>query len=373
MTWKIPLFEIYWDEDDVKAVTDAVIKGTNWAIGPKIEEFETLIANYVGTKYAVTFNSGTSALHATMLALGIKHGDQVIVPSFTFIATPNAPLFVNADPVFADIEKETLGLNPDDVNHKITNKTKAIIPIHYGGCPCKIKELSEIAEDHKLVLIEDAAESFGAKIGNKMVGTFGTCAILSFCQNKLVTTGEGGAVVTDSADIYQKLKLIRSHGRLEISDYFTSTEYMDYITLGYNFRMSNIVASLGMSQLGKLDRIIEKRRNNANYLTNRIKKEIGAITPCISPDDFYHVYQMYTVIVDERDKLMRYLSERGIMTKVYFFPVHLTHFYKNVLQYKCRLPITEEVSKHVISLPIYPSLTTEDMDIIVEEIKDFYE
>ena len=169
MTWKIPLFKIYWDGEDVEVVTEAIKAGMNWAVGPNVEQFEDLIAKYVGTKYTVTFNSGTSALHAALLAHGIKAGDEVIVPSFTFIATANAPLFVGAKPVFADREEETFGLDPEDVKEKITEKTKAIMPIHYGGCACKIRELKEIAEDNNLLLIEDAAESLGARIKNKKV------------------------------------------------------------------------------------------------------------------------------------------------------------------------------------------------------------
>ena len=221
MTWKIPLFKIYWDEDDVEAVTESIRAGMNWATGPNVAKFEESIASYVGTEYAVTFNSGTSAMHAALLSHGIKEGDEVIVPSFTFIATANVPLFVGAKPVFADIEEDTFGLDPEDVKEKITEKTKAIIPIHYGGCPCKIRELKEIAQDHDLILIEDAAESFGAKVKDEKVGTFGDSAMLSFCQNKIITTGEGGVIVTNSEEIYEKLKLIRSHGRWETQDYFT--------------------------------------------------------------------------------------------------------------------------------------------------------
>jgi len=373
MSWKIPLFKIYWDEEDVEAVTEVIKSGMNWATGPNVERFEEMITSYVSTEYAVTFNSGTSALHAALLSHEIKQGNEVIVPSFTFIATANAPLFVGAKPVFADIEEETFGLDPEDVKEKITEKTKAIIPIHYGGCPCKIEELSEIAEDYNLFLIEDAAESLGAKIGDENVGTFGDCAILSFCQNKIITTGEGGAIVTNSKELYKKLKLIRSHGRLETSDYFTSTAYMDYITLGYNLRMSNIIASLGMSQLKKVDKIIKMRRKNAKYLTAKLRYEVEDVMPSTSPDGYHHVYQMYSVRVDERDELMKYLANKGIMTKVYFYPSHLTHFYKDILGYECKLPITEKISDHVITLPIYPDLTRDEMDTMVDEINKFYE
>ena len=315
MTRKIPLFKIYWDEEDVEAVTEAIRTGMNWAVGHNVGEFEDLIARYVGTEYAVTFNSGTSALHAALLAHGIKKGDEVIVPSFTFIATANAPLFVGAKPVFGDIEEETYGLDPEDVKAKITKKTKAIIPIHYGGCSCKIRELQEIAEDHNLILIEDAAESLGAIIGDKKVGSFGDSAMFSFCQNKIITTGDGGAIVTNSKKIYEKLKLIRSHGRLETSDYFSSTEYMDYITIGYNFRMSNLTAALGISQFKKINKIIGMRRDNAAYMSKKLSN-IESVTIQNSSKDFFHVYQMYTIRVRRRDDLMRYLRENGIMTKV---------------------------------------------------------
>ncbi len=374
MNWKIPLFKIYWDEDDVRIVSDAIKAGMNWAVGPNIERFEQMLGEYAGVKYCVVFNSGTSALHAAMLAHEIKQGDQVIVPSFTFIATANAPLFVGAKPVFADIEEETYGLDPENVKEKITDKTKAIIPIHYGGCPCKIRELKEIAEDYGLILIEDAAESLGARIGDKKVGTFGDSAMLSFCQNKIITTGDGGAIITDSREMYQKLKLIRSHGRLETSDYFSSTECMDYIILGYNFRMPNIVAALGVTQLKKVDKIIKMRRNNAKYLTARLKREIKEIITPNPPRDYYHVYQMYTIRVNNhRDGLRKYLADKGIMTKVYFSPVHLTRFYKNELGYACELPITEEISSQVLTLPMYPALTREEIDYIVEQIKRFFE
>jgi len=378
MTWKIPLFKIYWDEEDVEAVTEAIKAGMNWAVGPNVEQFEDLIASYVGTKYALTFNSGTSALHAALLAHEIKQGDEVIVPSFTFIATANAPLFVGAKPVFADIEEETFGLDPEDVNEKITKKTKAIMPIHYGGCACKITELKEIAEDNNLILIEDAAESLGAKIRDDKVGTFGDSAMLSFCQNKVITTGDGGAIVTDSKEIYEKLKLIRSHGRLETSDYFASTEYMDYVTLGYNFRMSNITAALGIAQLKKADKIIEQRRENAKYLTTELNREVKeTITTPTPPKDYFHVYQMFTVRAkgpkEKRENLKKYLTGNGIMSKVYFEPVHLASFYKNILKYDCDLPVTEKVSKDVLTLPMYPTLTKEEMKYIVEEIKRFFE
>lgn len=371
MSWEIPLFKIYWDENDANNVKKEIQSGMNWAVGPQVEAFEKLIQEKIGTKYALTFNSGTSALHALLLAHKISQGDEVIVPSFTFIATANAPLFVGAKPVFADIEEETLGLDPENVKEMINSKTKAIMPIHYGGCPCKIRELKEIAEDYGLILIEDAAEAMGAKISDEKVGKFGDSAILSFCQNKIITTGEGGAVVTDSMELYERLSLIRSHGRLEHSNYFSSLEPFDYVDLGFNFRMSNITASLGLSQIKKLNKIIEMRRNNSTYMTRKLDK-ISGISPVKPPKDYYHVYQLYNCIAESRDELMNYLAGKGIMTKVYFDPVHLTHFYKNVLKYSCNLPLTEEISKKIITLPMYPNLQKIEMDHIIDEIKAFY-
>jgi perosamine synthetase len=373
MSWKIPLFKIYWDKQDVSSVTRAIKAGANWAVGPNVSKFEEMIVNYTGAKYCAVLNSGTSALHALLLAYDVRKGDEVIVPSFTFIATANAVLLVGAKPVFADMESETFGLDPEDVEKKITSRTRAILPIHYGGCPCKVRELEEMAEDYNLLLIEDAAESFGAKIGDRKVGTFGDSAVLSFCQNKIITTGEGGAVVTDSREIYEKLKLIRSHGRLETSDYFSSTEVMDYVALGYNLRMSNITAALGISQLEKIDKLIEMRRKNARYLTRELEQVKGITVP-LPPESYHHVYQMYSVRVnpERRDELIMYLAKKGIMTKVYFSPVHLTHLYKNELKYACKLPVTEEISRQVLTLPMYPSLTIEEMDYIAEEIKAFF-
>ena len=376
MTWKIPLFKVYWDESDVQAVTDVITRGTYWATGPEIKEFEEKIARYIGRKYAVAFNSGTSALHAILLAYGIGQGDEVIVPSFTFISTANAPLFVGAKPVFAEIEDRTYSLDPEDVKERITSKTKAIMPIHYGGSPCMhIKELKEIAEDNDLLLIEDAAESLGAKIRDKNVGSFGDAAMFSFCQNKVITTGEGGVIVTDSKEIYEKLKLICSHGRLETGNYFTSSGQIDYIALGYNFRMPTMIAALGISQMKKLDKVVEMRRKNAEYYTKNLER-IDGIEPPIPPDDFFHVYQMYTIQVENglRDELKGYLLAKGISSKIFFDPVHLTKFYRQSFGFKKGdLPLTEEISKRVLTLPIYPTLKKKEMDYVITKIKRFME
>jgi len=373
---KIPLFKIYWDREDVKMVNSVIKKGAFWAGGTTIDKLEDKIAKYIGRKYCVVFNSGTAALHAALLTYKIKPGDEVIVPSFTFISTANVPLFIGAKPVFVDIEEKTFGLDPESVKKKITKKTKAIVPVHYGGCPCLIRELKKIADSYNLILIEDAAESFGARIRGKKVGTFGDSAMLSFCQNKIITTGEGGAIITDLRNVYEGLKLIRSHGRQEDPRYIDTPEYLDHITLGYNFRMSDMVAALGISQIKKVEKLIKMRRKNAEYLTQRLKAIDEIIIP--SPlNNYFHVYQLYTIRVkkgkEERDNLMKYLGKKGISTRVYFYPVHLTRFYKRRFGYKKgKLPITEKISEQVLTLPLYPTLTKKEIDYIFEMICSFF-
>ncbi|MFH1420899.1 MAG: DegT/DnrJ/EryC1/StrS family aminotransferase [Candidatus Aenigmatarchaeota archaeon] len=373
--WKIPLFKIYWDNDDIAAVSSAISKGMYWALGPEIEKFEKSIAKYIGVKHVVSFNSGTSALHAAMLAHGIGPGDEVIVPSFTFIATANAALFVNACPVFADIEEQSFGLDPVDVERKITPRTKAIIAVHYAGQPCMIKELRKIADKHNLILIEDAAEAFGAETGSCHVGSFGDSAVLSFCSNKIITTGEGGAVATNDKKLYKKLKLICSHGRKEKENYFSSSDSSDYIDLGYNFRMSNITAALGISQLNKASKFITMRRNNADYMNKNLSTIEKISIPKESVKNF-NVYQMYTIrLQDEktRNKLLEFLAKKGIMSKKYFSPVHLSEFYRKKFSYKeGLLPVTENVSRQVLTLPMYPHMTKEEMDMIIEGVKAFF-
>jgi len=372
MDWRIPLFKIYWDKADIDAVTEAISRGMNWAIGPEVSRLEERLSQYLNVKYCLTFNSGTSALHAVLLAYGIGPGDEVIVPSFTFIATANAVLFVGARPVFADIEQKTLGLDAKDVERKITSRTKAIIPVHYAGSPCLIGELKQVAEKHKLLLIEDAAEALGAEVKGAKVASIGDASILSFCQNKLITTGEGGAVVTNSTEIYEKLKLIRSHGRLENANYFDSTAYMDYVSLGYNFRLSNISAALGLAQLDKLSLLIEMRRGNA-HLFDRKLSSIKNVTIPFSSESFKHVYQMYTIRVPQelRDGLMKHLADAGIMSKVFFYPVHKTHFYRNEQKYDCNLPVTEAMSQQVLTLPMYPSLSEAEISLITDQVTGY--
>lgn len=337
---------MHWTFGDIWSVTSFLKKGRDWAMGPEIEEFEREIAKLVGTKYALAFNSGTSALHAAMIALEIGKGDEVIVPSFTFIATANAPLFVGAKPIFADIETERLGLDPKDVLKKITKKTKAIIPVHYGGRLCEIKELKKIADDHGLFLIEDACEA----IGTKGAGKYGNLSVFSFCQNKVITTGEGGAITTNNKVLYNKLKQIRSHGK----------DNSNYNILGYNFRLPTALACLGLSQLKKIQKIIAKRKANAKYLSKKLGIDFFT-------DSTYQLFSMFFKDEISRDMKRLCFAENGIQTKVYFEPIHLTPFYKR-LGYKIKLPVTEEVSKKILTLPMYPDLTRKEMDYIANTL-----
>lgn len=374
--WKIPLYKIYTDDEDVKLITKIIKRGTEWAIGPEIEELEKAIKDYVGCNYCVVLNSGTSSLHATLLAYGIKENDEVIVPSFSFVSTANAVLFVNAKPIFADIEDTTFGLDSKSISKKITSQTKAIIPMDYGGLSCNISEIHEIAKNNNQILIEDAAEALGATVNGRKVGSTADSTIFSFCGNKVLTTGEGGAVVTNSENIFKKIQLIRSHGRLGTTNYFNNPSKSEYVQLGYNWRMSSITAALGISQLAKLDKIIKLRQEKARYLSSHLSKFKEIITPN-SPDGYEHIYQMYTIRLPNqqiRDNLQKHLTSKKIFSKVYFNPIHLFPDYVKKFGTKQNtLPVTEKVTTQVLTLPIYPNMTLEEMDYLINSVNEFFE
>ena len=370
----IPLFKIYWHEDDIQAVEKIIRSGKYWCTGSEIEEFEERINKYLGSKFCAVFNSGGSALHSLMYAHGIGKGDEVIIPSFTFIATAFAPMYTGATPIFADIEEATFGLDPDDVRERIGPKTKAIMPIHYGGVPCQIGALKDLAEEMNVLLVEDAAESFGAKYQGKNVGTFGDSGMFSFCHNKVFTTSEGGCIVTDDAELYERVKLFRSYGRVLSGDYFGEVKDLDYIEVGYNFRMSTILAALGMSQLGRVDESIRLRRRNAQYLNESLVDIEEIIVPQYDSKDNYEVYQMYTIRVKQgkakRDALNGHLTKKGISAKVYFDPVHEYGVFAN--REKIALPTTQMLSDQVLTLPMYPHMTDDELVYIVGAIKEFF-
>ena len=373
MSDEIPLFEIPWDEDDVSNAVDSITRGSYWANGPYIEEFEDGLEGYLGVEHAVTVNSGTTALVAALTAYGIGEGDEVIVPSFTFIATANAVRLVGATPVFADIERETYGLDPERVKERVTDDTAAILPIHPYGGPCDIGALETIAADAGVPLIEDVAESFGADYHGRTLGTIGDAAILSFCQNKILPTGEGGAIVTDDDDLARRLERYRSHGRAS-SEYFDSSDSGEYTGVGTNVRMSDLVASIGCAQLGKVEDHISNRRRVASRLTDGLAA-IEGVEPHTAGGRGRHVYQLYTVTLDEqvdRDAVIDTLTRRGIASKVYWDPsIHLTQAYREEYGYEQgALPVTEEIAGRVLSLPIHPGLRDDEIDRITAAVRD---
>jgi perosamine synthetase len=370
--WIIPLYKIYTDQEDLDLVTKIISRGNKWAIGPEIEEFEEKLKNYVGVDYCLTLNSGTSALHASLIANSIGNGNEVIIPSFTFISTANSVINSGAKPVFSDIEEETLGLDPLHISEKINSKTKAIMPVDYAGQSCKIFEIIEIAKQNKIKVIEDAAEALGSKIKGRNVGSISDSAIFSFCGNKVITTGEGGAVVTNDKEIFEKIKLIRSHGRQDSINYFENPEQSKYIGTGHNWRMSSITAALGIAQISKLDKIINKRRDNANKIISKLTKFPEIITPK-SIINSTHIFQMFTVRLsnkETRDSLHEFLKKKKIFSKVYFEPIHKMSFYSKK---EIELPHTEKISEQVLTLPVYPNMTNEEIDYLTSSISEFFE
>ncbi len=376
MAWTIPLFKSWSDDQDVESVTEIIRRGTYWAAGPEIENFEKEIANYTGTDFALSFNSGTSALISALLALDVS-GKEVIVPSFTFVSNVSPVVLAGGIPVFADSEAETFGLSVEDVKKKITEKTAAVVAFHYGGIPSRdIEKIRGLAKEKGLVLIEDAAESIGSSINGKMVGSFGDAAMFSLCQNKVISSGEGGILVTSSKDLCEKSKLLRSHGRLEhAEDYFSTNKDNDYIHFGYNFRMPTISAALGLSQFKKIQKLIARRREIATIYDDKFSK-IKEITVPKRLEGHFQVYQMYTIRLPSqgvRDGLQEYLKEKGIMSKVYFNLVHLkTAFLKKYPVPEGSLPVAEELAGTVLNIPLYPSMTLDETNAVAEAICSYF-
>ncbi|MDA4120004.1 MAG: DegT/DnrJ/EryC1/StrS family aminotransferase, partial [Thaumarchaeota archaeon] len=295
----------------------------------------------------------------------------------TFIATANAAVFVGATPVFADIERTTYGLNPEAVQKVLTKKTRAVIPAHIGGIVCQYaRKLEELARDSKVVMVEDACEGLGSTTGRRKAGTFGDVSVLSFCANKLISTGEGGMALTDRRDIYDRLKLISSHGRLDKVPYFTSSTSPDYVDLGFNWRISSMTAALGLSQMEKLERAIALRRKVAKSLSSLLSKVKEVEVP-FEPEGYRHTYQMYTIKVKAgrkvRDRLNAHLSARGITSKVYFEPIHRSLFYRQLLGKRTpQLPATEWASARVLTIPVFPSMTQRELGYVADSIERFF-
>ena len=350
-------------EEEERRILEVLRSG--WlAHGPVVEEFERRFAKYIGVDHALAVVNGTVALDLALKALGIGPGDEVIVPSFTFIATANAVLMQGARPVFADIELETYNIDPDDVVNKITSRTRAIIAVHLYGHPANMDVLSEIAEDHHLYLVEDAAQAHGAAIRGRRVGGIGDIAAFSFYATKNLTTGEGGMVTTNSPALAYRVSMLRNHGQ--------EGKY-NHVTLGGNYRMTSIQAAMGLAQLEKLDRLNEARRRNAERLTQGLSRIRGIKTPTVKPG-YTHVWHQYVVWVGEeypltRDQLREKLNEKGVETAVHYpRPVHLQPLYRSLGYPPDICPNSVEASRHVLSLPVHPGLTESDVDTIVNAV-----
>ena len=353
----IPIAKPLLGAEEVEAVTNTIMSGII-AEGPRVADFEQAFADYISVEHAIAVNSGTAALHTTLLAHGICEGGEVITTPFTFIATSNSILFTGARPVFADIDDDTFNINPNAIMEKITQKTKAILPVHLFGHPAEMNAIMEIAEDHNLAVIEDACQAHGAVYGGKKAGSFGT-GTFSFYPTKNMTTSEGGMITTNDKEIADRARMIRSHG---------SRQRYVHEMLGYNFRMTDISASIGLVQLKKLDEFTKKRQSNAEYLSRGLKG-IDGITVPIVRHKCEHVFHQYTIRAKDRDELVKTLNEKGVGTGIYYpVPTHKQPFYQE-LGYNDSMPKCEKAASEVISLPVHPSVTQNELDYIIEVIK----
>ena len=350
------------EEEEINAVID-VMKSGMIAQGPKVIEFEEEFAKFVGAKYGIATNSGTSALHVALLAAGIGEGDEVITTPFTFAATGNSILYTGARPVFVDIDPETFTIDPCKIEDAITDKTKAIMPVQLYGQSADMDAIMKIAKEHDLIVIEDAAQAHGAEYNGVKVGNLGDMACFSFYPTKNMTTSEGGMITTNNEEFAENAKIYRAHG--------SATKY-HHDVLGYNFRMTDIGAAIGIEQLKKLESFNDKRIENAKYL-NEALADCDLIETPVVKDGYKHVYHQYTIKVKDgkRDELSDYLIENGIGNGIYYpIPLYNQVLYTN-MGYNQSLPVTDEIVKDVLSLPIHAKLTKFDLDLIIKTIKDF--
>ncbi len=359
----IPISKPVFTDKEIKDVV-RVLRSGYLRQGPRTEEFEKKFCKKVGAKYAYAVNSGTAALHVSYLSI-LEKGDEVIVPAFTFIATASTVVYSNAKPVFADIDEETFTIDPQDVNEKMSPKTKAIAPVHLFGHAANMKTLAKIAEDRDLYLVNDAAQAHGTKIEGNDVGALDDLNCYSFYTTKNMTTGEGGMVTTNERKLYEKGRLIRSHGQ--------ESKY-HHVLFGLNYRMTDIAAAIGLNQLEKLDKFLEKRRRNAETLTKALEK-IEGIRPPIIKSNVDHSFYMYSVLMDlsrfkcTRNEFVKALQAENIGCSVHY-PIPLTKqpvFRENFKVHEC--PVAEAVSERIFSLPVHPQLNKTQLEKIVEAVE----
>jgi len=344
-------------DEELEAIKSALFSG-QLTDGPRTAAFEDAFANRHSVSNAVAFSNGTVALAGIYLALDIGPGDEVIVPSMTFISTATSVLHVGARPVFAEVTEDTYNLDPSDVEARLTPRTRAIVAVHYGGQPADLAELSSFAKDAGVVLIEDAAQAHGASYRGTPVGGFGQAAMFSFTPTKNITTGEGGIVTTNDAELASRLRLLRNHGQ-------TGRYHHDVV--GYNWRITEMQAAMGVVQIGKLDAILERKWANSAYLRNRLTDAPNVLLP-IAREDRTHAYMLFTLKVPTnlRDHAMNALLEAGIEARLYFPPAHLQPVFRNQA---VSLPKTERLASQMMSIPFHSHLSHSEIDTMVGALK----
>ena len=354
----IPIAKPMIEEKEIKAVEE-VLKSWMLIQGPKVREFEEEFAEYIGVEYAMATNSGTSALHTALASVGIRKGDEVITPTFSFISTASCVLMQGAKPVFCDIDQKTFNINPEEIEKMITDRTKAVIVVHLYGQPCDMRHVMDICEDHDLALIEDACQAHGAEYKGKKVGSFGV-GCFSFYPTKNMTTGEGGVITTNDDKVAKMARMIRDHGQKE--------RYL-HSMLGYNYRMTDIAAAIGLAQLKRLDRLNEQRINNAMYYNGKLSNE--SIQKPFIAENVKHVFHQYTIRVKERDRFIAYLKAKGVGYGIYYqIPIHKQPMFSDYN--KLTLPEAEHACKEVVSIPVHPALSKEELGYVAE-VMNVYE
>ena len=371
----IPYSRQYIDNDDIRHVVN-VLKSDFLTQGPAVEEFEKKIAAYCDTKYAVAFISGTAALHGACYTAGIGQGDEVITTPLTFAATANSVLYCKGTVVFADIRNDLPLIDPAEIERKITRKTKAIIPVDYSGIPADYNEIRAIAKKRGLVVIGDAAHSLGATYKGKKVGSCADMTMLSFHPVKAITTGEGGMIVTDNKKYYEKLKTFRSHGITKEKKFFKNGDqglwYHEMQDLGFNYRLTDIQAALGISQLKKIDSFIKKRSSIAKQYTDMFKTftPIEIIKVPLDRESAWHLFPIRIKRVKNKKMIAKKFHDRGIGVQVHYIPTHLHPYYGEQFGYKrYDFPLSERFYDEELSLPLYPTMTKEDIKRVVFETK----
>lgn len=364
------------EEDDIQAVVD-VLRSDYLTTGPKIAEFEEMVADYVGAKYAVAISNGTSALHAACFAAEIQPGDEVITTPLTFAASANCVLYCGGTPVFADVDPKTYNIDPEDICRKITDKTKAIIAVHLAGQPCDMDEIHKIAKEHDLLVIEDGAHALGSVYKGKKVGTLSDMTTFSFHPVKPITTGEGGMIVTDNEEFYQKMMLFRSHGITRDENLMTRNDgpwFYQQLDLGYNYRITDIQCALGCSQMKKLDRFLARRKEIVARYNEAFADCENIITPYQLPEteSGWHLYIVQVKNCDRR-KVFEALREQGIAVNVHYIPVYMHPYYQEHGYKDVHCKNAEEIYSHIITLPLYPALTEEQQKFVIEKIMDALE